>query len=291
VTIPSALPKITDRLTLGRSSLRVSPFCQGMTGDDQAGLVPALFDRGVNFFFVSADLHWPMYDSVRRGLADLLRRGGGVRDDLVVAACAYASRAGFMWAAFREALDAVPGLQRLDVLVGGGAAPDDFVPRLQTLERLLARKHCGAQAIGMSFHDRGAAAIAHRHALLDIVYARYNAAHPGAQRDLFPLLDDRSPTLLYNFKSTGGHVQDVDRLGLGDDMWRPRLVDHYRYALGAPHMDGLLGALGEPAHIGELESALAEGKLDADQENYLVNLWRLSTGEVELDADASEPEA
>ena len=33
--------------------------------------VIAAFEEGVNFFFITADLHWPLYDGVRKGLAKL----------------------------------------------------------------------------------------------------------------------------------------------------------------------------------------------------------------------------
>src|SRR6266540_1673365 len=67
------LPKLTDRLTLGEDGLRVSPFCLGLVGSDDTAC--AAFDSGINFFFLSADLHWPLYESARLGLEKLLARG------------------------------------------------------------------------------------------------------------------------------------------------------------------------------------------------------------------------
>src|SRR4051812_39900076 len=71
----TVLPAPGDRLPLGDCGLKVSPFCLGMVGEPAT--VPAAFDAGVNFFFVTADMHWPLYEMTRRGLADLLARGGG----------------------------------------------------------------------------------------------------------------------------------------------------------------------------------------------------------------------
>src|SRR3954463_12328826 len=114
----TALPRMTDRLPLGPDGLRVSPFCLGLAGE--AATVPAAFDAGVNFFFVSADMHWPLYENTRRGLADLLARGGGVRDEVVVAGVCYPTQPEFCTAPFEELVAAVPGLKTLDVLLAGG---------------------------------------------------------------------------------------------------------------------------------------------------------------------------
>ena len=57
------LPKLTERLTLGEGGLRVSPFCLGMVRSEDT--TSAAFDAGINFFFLSADLHWPYYDLAR----------------------------------------------------------------------------------------------------------------------------------------------------------------------------------------------------------------------------------
>src|SRR5687768_13171254 len=109
------LPRLTDRLPLGETGLQVSPICLGLVGAPE--VVPAAFDAGINFFFVTGDLHWPLYEQTRRGLELLLARGGGIRDDVVVAVCSYCTQPEFPVGALRETLDAVPGLERVDVAV------------------------------------------------------------------------------------------------------------------------------------------------------------------------------
>src|SRR5262245_34055395 len=101
-TIParSAFPKLTDRLALGRKGLRVSPICLGLAYD--AATVSAAFDAGVNFFFLTADMHWPLYEHTRRGVADLLSRGGGIRDQIVVAGACYPTQPEFCTMPFQE---------------------------------------------------------------------------------------------------------------------------------------------------------------------------------------------
>ncbi len=72
--IPKTLPRLNDRYPLGKSGLRVSPVCIGITGTPE--IIPTAFDAGINFFFLTADLHWPLYEGLQRGLESLLSRGG-----------------------------------------------------------------------------------------------------------------------------------------------------------------------------------------------------------------------
>jgi hypothetical protein len=74
IPLRTTLPAFTDRLPLSASPLRVSPICLGMVRDPET--IPAAFDAGINiFFFFSADMHWPLYEPSRQGLAGLLARG------------------------------------------------------------------------------------------------------------------------------------------------------------------------------------------------------------------------
>ena len=198
------LPRLTDRLALGGGGLRVSPCCIGMVEDPAT--ISAAFDRGVNFFFVTADMHWPLYDATRRGLADLLARGHGVRDEIVVAGVCYPTQPEFCSMPFQELVRAVPRLERLDVLLAGGAYGREIGRRLPVYEEHRKQGFLGNRAIGVTFHDRDAAVAALAGGELDIAFVRYNADHAGAGKDLFPRIPERPRPLLYNFKSTSGWV-------------------------------------------------------------------------------------
>lgn len=271
------LPLLKDRLELGTHGLRVSPFCQGMTAGEP-DLICAAFDAGINFFFVSSDLHWPLYDTVRVGLDRLLARGGRIRERIVVAATSYVEEPQAAHQSYRELLAAMPRLGHLDVLVAGGLYAPGLVPHLHALEDALASGEFGAKAIGASFHDRRAAATAHAHELVDVVFSRYNPRHPGSELDLFPRLSSASRTLLFNFRSIDGHIDEATwpRLRLSPKHWRPREPDYYRFALSSQHMDGILGSLGTPRELAELKTALREGPLDEEGRTYLVQLARLA---------------
>jgi hypothetical protein len=279
----SSLPRLGDRLPLGRSGLRVSPICLGLTSRET---VRAAFDAGVNFFFLSNDLHWSLYMPAMAGIADLLSSGVS-RDDLVIAGVSYLCEPLFGYLQFNELLDAVPGLRRVDVLLAGGTEAADFLPRYERLLAARGRQLWGCRAIGASFHDRSTARLAISADLLDIAYVRYNPSHPGAEDDLFPhILKDRD-CLVYNFKSTNGILPaaEFERLGLGPRYKPPKITDGYRFALSRPEVDGILAAPGTPEQVAALSQALSQGPLLPSRAEYMKKLWLLATGQAEIERD------
>jgi hypothetical protein len=281
-----ALPQLADRLPLGAAGLAVSPFCLGVIRDRH--MVPLAFDAGINFFFVSADLHWPLYEEMRQGLARLLARGPHVRDEIVVAGVSYITQPVFAGTNFNELLSAVPRLGRLDLLVAGGAYANEFAGRRERYLTSPYTRGLGARAFGASFHERSTALNAINHRQVDLAYVRYNPAHPGARHDLFPGLLPEPRPLLYNFRSVLPPVRPERwrELGLDEDHWIPEPGDFYRFVLSRPEMNGILGSVNTPGELEALDAALTQGPLEAEEEEYLVNLAALAEGRARLAAGA-----
>lgn len=280
--LSESLPQLTDRYELGSSRLHVSPFCLGATADPHT--VIAAYDAGINFFFVTADMHWPFYEGVRRGLAMLLERGGGVRDDVVVGVVSYVTQPEFCFAPFMEVLESIPKLERIDLTIMGGVYAPDFMVRARQYGTHRQGVIPGARSVGASFHDRPAVVMAVNHGMIDIAFSRYNPAHSGAETDLFPhLLPDRRP-LLYGFSSTFQYVgpQLCDELGLKSEHWRPAITDYYRYSLTRREHDGILCAPGSPQQLEELVRAVEVGPLSEKETSYLRDLADLASGNATL---------
>jgi hypothetical protein len=211
-------------------------------------------------------------------------RRPGIREEIVVAAVIYAANPSFFEIAIDELLVSVPRLEYVDTIIVGGATAMDLLPRLHGAEELRARKR--GRTVGASFHDRRAALTAFSGQLVDIAFIRYNPVHPGARDDLFLSGDPTSKTLLFNFKSSSGHLADSDwrRLGLSPDHWRPSIADYYRFALTRSRLDGLLCSLGTPAEVRMLAEAMEEGPMSQEEEDYLTDLALLATGRARLEA-------
>jgi aryl-alcohol dehydrogenase-like predicted oxidoreductase len=278
---PRDLPRLTDRLRLGNSGLEVSPICVGIVGDPET--IPAAFEAGINFFFVTADMHWPLYEPTRRGLLQLLETNRAARSSVVVGVVSYVTQPVFMWAPFSEVLEELPILERIDLTIAGGNYRPEFDVRERVLESHREVGHVGARAVGASFHDRSIARECLDRDRLDIAYIRYNPVHAGAREDLFPHVRPRAAgrrCLLYNFKSTYGHLAEDDYapLGVPAHFWRPHPTDYYRFALTEPALDGILCAPSSPGEVRELADALARGPLDAEECQYLRDLGELARG-------------
>jgi len=283
------LPQFRDRLVLGGQGLRVSPYCLGIVQSPET--VGAAFDAGINFFFVTADMHWPLYEATRRGLQALLARGPSLRDHVVVAGVCYPTQPAFCSMPFAELLEAVPGLGRLDVLIAGAAYARDFAERLPVYLEHRRRGFLGARAIGATFHDRAAALAAVREECLDVALIRYNPDHAGAREDLFPHLPRRRPTLLFNFKNTFRFVppQRLEAMGLGAaEYWHPEVTDYYRFALSRPEIDGILMAPRSPSELSALAGAIQRGPLTEEEDAYLMNIALVARGDaaVSLEKEA-----
>jgi hypothetical protein len=280
------MPRLTDRLPLGAGGLQVSPICIGIVADER--VIPAAFEAGINFFFISADMHWPLYEATRRGVRELLATNPAARGELVLGVVAYVTQPEFCFYPFQEVLDELGNAERIDLTIAGGCYGYEIERRLPIYEQHRATGHVGCRAIGATFHDRKAALATVNANTVDIAYVRSNVLHAGAHADLFPHVTPRGAgrsTLLYNFKSTDGCVFDdaeFAALGLGEDYWRPHPTDYYRFAFSAPALDGILCALPAPSAVRELDDALAKGPLDDNDREYLIDLADLAAGRARL---------
>jgi hypothetical protein len=272
------LPLPTERRRLA-GYLDVSPYCLGMVADPRT--VSAAFDAGINFFFVSADMHWPLYEPTRRGIADLLARGGDIRDRIVVAAVAYVAQRAFCHMPFKEVIDGIPGLQRLDATLAGATAAHDFPTRAAEYARHV---EWGARAFGATFHDRRFAAETIASGAVHIGFVRYNPHHRGAEEDVFPRISGRTPTLVYNFNSVRS-LPDAEyaALGLSSAYWRPAATDYYRFALARPEIDGILCSFAAPEEVRALVDMSHGEPLTDEERAYLCDLAALAKGEARVD--------
>lgn len=274
----TSLPKASARLPLGGTGLQVSPICFGITGAPEC--VPAAFDAGVNFFFLSADLHWPLYEHTRKGLEMLLDRSPSIRDQIVVGVVSYLDQPLFQALQFHEVIDSVRGLRRVDILIAGAVWNEsNFSTRLEAMRLAQSIRHNGAIGKGASFHDRRSAVFSINYNCLDVNFVRYNTAHAGARHDLFPYMRHDRTSLIYNFKSVLSVVtpERFRELGLASTYWLPRPVDYYRFVLSNPHIDGILCSPESEQHVGDLMDALDERPLTISEQEYMIWLSSSAT--------------
>lgn len=195
-------------------------------GIDERGF-DAGVERGINYFFWTAMRTRHLVPALRRTLAK-------DREKYVVAT---GPSLGFFGGSIRKATEQrlrALGTDYLDVLqlfwMGVGSAWTDG-----TIDALAKLKEEGkVRTVGISIHDRKRAGVLAETSPLDLFMVRYNAAHPGAERDIFPHLAAQKPALVaYTATSWRKLLQRPS--GWTGDVMTPG--DCYRFCLSSPHVD------------------------------------------------------
>ncbi len=235
-------------------------------GLDEAGIRHAL-DRGVNYVYVTA--------GARRLVAPLRDALRADRDRMVVAVTTtIALFGGSVRRAAERALKRF-GADYLDILqlgwLGVTAALTDG-----TLRELRHLKESGkVRALGTSIHDRPRAGRLVEEGPLDLFMLRYNAAHPGAERDVFPHLDKRRPAVVaYTATSWRKLLQRPSR-------WQgavPTAGDCYRFCLTSPHVDVVLTGPANAAQLDANLAALDKGPLSDDEMKWMREFGQVVHG-------------
>ncbi len=146
-------------------------------GIDEAGVEAAL-DRGVNYLFYtfrSGTLKRPL----RKALAQR-------REEVVVATL---PTLGFFGGSVRRAAEralTALGTDYLDVFQLGWLGVTSAWTEGTQRELRHLKESGKVKAIGVSIHDRPRAGKLVEDSPLDLFMLRYNAAHPGAEREVFP---------------------------------------------------------------------------------------------------------
>ena len=128
--------------------------------------------------------------------------------------------------------------------------------------------------LGLTTHQRGLAAEAARSGHLDALMIRYNAAHRGAEREIFPVTEALGlPIIAYTALRWGALLQPTPEDPPGFVV--PSAPAWYRFVLQSP---AVAVALMAPNHRAELEEDLtvldAIGPLPADEYERLVEHGR-----------------
>lgn len=154
------------------------------------------------------------------------------------------------------------GTDYLDVVqlfwVGVGAS---LAPRM--LDALVKLRDEGkVRAIGISIHDRPRAGKLAAGSPLDLYMLRYNAAHPGAEADVFPHFPAERPAVVAYTATAWTKLLRRSRRFDGPPM---TAGDCYRFCLSSPHVDVVLTAPGKAERLRENLAALERGPLSAEE--------------------------
>jgi aryl-alcohol dehydrogenase-like predicted oxidoreductase len=242
---------------LGRTGITVGPLglsaSYGLGGADlEWGL-----DHGCNY------LYW---GSLRRGafgagLRDLCARR---RDEVCLVVQSY-SRAGFLVKLSVERALRRLGADHADVVLLGMWQGRPWSGVLEAAQRL--REEGKTRFLGVTSHHRPfvGALLADPATPFDVVHVRYNAAHRGAEREVFPLRTPGGPGVV-SFTSTRWGSLLKRRKG---EPRTPTAGDCYRFVLSHPAVDLCMTG---PRNGDDLRAAVAgleEGRMDEEEARWM----------------------
>jgi predicted aldo/keto reductase-like oxidoreductase len=248
----------SEPVVLGRSGLRVPRMGIGADSGIPCPALEWAFERGVNYFY---------WGSRRRpGMAEAIRRlAPRHRDEMVIALQSYDLTGLVFERTFSRGLGQLK-IDYADVLILGmrnKAVPERIVEKAFSLkERGLVRHLC------VSAHDRSAYARHLERDLFDLIMVRYNAAHRGAETDVFPLLNRGRGAGVVCFNSTRwGHLFDPRWMPQGERT--PSPVDLYRYVLSNPNVQMVLTAPSTREQLEENLKTLERGPVSHEERRWL----------------------
>ncbi len=234
-------------------------------GIDEDGVRFAI-DRGVNFFL------WTRGKGLKAPLKGAL---AGRREDVAVAG--FATLGYFGWSVRRAADKLLKelGTDYLDVLLLGWVGVGSALTESTQEELVKLRESGKVKAIGVSIHDRERAGKLAASSPLDLLMIRYNAAHPGAERDIFPHKRQTSPTILAYTATDWRKLLKKPRGWDGPVMTGP---DCYRFQLSSPHVDLALTGPKNRAQLEETLDGLAKGPLTPDEAEWMRSFGKTVHG-------------
>jgi len=143
-------------------------------------------------------------------------------------------------------------------------------------EELVALREEGkVRALGVSIHDRPRAGRLAESSVLDLLMVRYNAAHPGAETDVFPHLARRRPAVVAYTATSWRKLLRPPRGWKGPPA---TAGDCYRFCLTNPHVDVVLTGPRDVAELRENLEAVEKGPLSEAEMTFMRELGRAVHG-------------
>ncbi|HEX8790242.1 MAG TPA: aldo/keto reductase [Polyangiaceae bacterium] len=243
------------RRVLGATGREAGPIGLGSSYGLSGREVERAFERGVDFFLWGSRRR----SDFGRGVREVARKD---RARATIAIQTYARAAWTMPGSVERALRAL-GTEYVDILC---LAWWNGLPPARIVDRAMALRDSGkVRSLMISCHERPTFARFIDDGRYDALMLRYNAAHPGAEREVFPFVEAGGP----REKRPGVVAFTATRWGT---LLQPRLTpagertpaasDCYRFALSHPSVDVCLSGPRNAAELDEALVAVERGPLD-----------------------------
>ena len=218
-----------EHTTLGRTGLKVSRLGVGCSyGVPAYSIERAYHGYGVNMFYWGARRR----SNMKNALRNLVK---SERGKMVIALQSFDRTGPLMTLFLNKGLRSL-GIDHADILILG--AHNKMPPEKVLRAALRAREQGKVRFIAMSSHNRSLVGeMVQRDDLpVDIYMIRYNAAHRGAERDIFPKLPEANRPGIMVFTATcWGQLVNAKKMPSDERPMAP--ADCYRFVLSDPDVD------------------------------------------------------
>ncbi|MCC7541478.1 MAG: hypothetical protein IT379_34995 [Deltaproteobacteria bacterium] len=237
----------------GRTGLRVSRLAIGSSYGVGGSDLERAFERGINFMFFGLRRR-PHFAA---GVRALVPRH---RDELVVAIQSY-SRAAFLMRPWVDKALRQLGTDHADLLgLGWWNEP----PPRRIVDAALALQSAGkVRHLLISCHHRPTFERLIADPAFGGIMVRYSAAHPGAEKEVYPHLRDPRPGVLAFTATRWGTLPSPRYTPPGERT--PSATDCYRFVLSCPDVDVSLCGPRDGAELDGAMLALDRGRMDDEE--------------------------
>jgi len=247
-----------DRRILGRTGLQVGRLGISSSFGAPAEAFEEAFEKGCNYFTWGTFIKGRSPE-MKKAIHHIISNNS--RESLVLALYSYAHNAYLTERFFVKGLKSL-GIDYADVLLLGYFSK---VPHQKILDGALQLREKGlVRFIGISSHNRKMFANLLNENIIDVFHLRYNAAHRGAEVDIFPHLNGENTPGIVSFTATRwGKLLKLKKMPPGENALTS--VDCYRFVLSNPNIDVCMMGARSLAQMRENLTTLKLGPLNEDE--------------------------
>lgn len=247
-----------ERIVLGRTGLLVNRLGISSSFGAPAAAFEEAFERGCNYFTWGTFIKGRSAE-MKSFIRTIVQRGQ--RDKLVLSMFSYAHSSYLTETFFVRGLKAL-GIEYADVLLLG------YFPKRpphRVIDGAMKLKEKGlVRFIGISSHHRTVFPKLVDENLFDIFHLRYNAAHRGAETDVFPYVKGESRPGIVSFTATRWK-QLLKQNKMPENETPPSAVDCYRFVLSHPAVDVCMMGAKNMEQMRQNLAVLDQGPMTAEE--------------------------
>jgi aryl-alcohol dehydrogenase-like predicted oxidoreductase len=246
---------------LGRTGIKVHRLGLSATYRPGKETIHKALDEGVNYFFAYG------FDS--QMIKTLRNLGRSNRESFVLATGAYNLYLGHtnLLRTLEKRLRQL-GSDYIDVFMLMGVTKEKQFPEKLRDELCLLRDMGKVRAVAISCHNRKFLGQLADDGTLDVLMARYNAAHRGAEEDIFPHLAKHNTGLVsYTATRWSYLIRRSNKWPKESPIPTPGMC--YRFVLSNPNVDVCLNAPSNIKQFSENIKSLRDGALSLEEMSFI----------------------